>query len=83
MAAHNATYDFTCFEMYDSDQCGTCGPQELVQQNHYAAIAANAPFFGENALNIYDQRHYNQILYQSSNPRVIAGFAYLRLGMRT
>jgi len=79
VAAANATYDFTCFEMLDSDQCNTCGPQELVQQNHLAANAAGCPFFGENALQVYDQRHYNEILYQSSNPTLVLGFAYLRL----
>lgn len=78
-AAHGAGLSFTCLEMFDSDQCGTCGPQELVAQVHAAADDAGARFSGENALPVFDARHYGQIEYQARTPSPIAFFGYLRM----
>ena len=78
-AKYGASFDFTCMEMFDSDQCPSCGPQELVTQTHKAAIQYGVPYGGENALNVYDSRHYGQIQYQASNMGLIFVFAYLRL----
>ena len=76
---HGASLCFTCLEMFDSDQCASCGPQELVKQVRGAASQVGVPFEGENALPIYDSRHYNQIAYQSRTPNDAADFTYLRL----
>jgi beta-amylase len=75
----NAVLTFTALELFDSDQCGSCGPQELVDQVHEAAISAGVGFSGENALPMYDQRHYDEVVAKSSTPSVIDDFTYLRL----
>lgn len=80
MRRHGVGLAFTCLEMFDSDQCGSCGPQELVSQVRAAAAGAGVTFSGENALNVYDSRHYGQIEYQSRTPSDASFFGYLRLG---
>jgi beta-amylase len=79
---YNVTFDFTCLEMIDSDQpqqC-RCGPQELVVQTKRTAAAVGIPYAGENALEAYSSRSYDQIVTQSRVVRPVVGFTYLRLG---
>ncbi len=79
---YNTVFLFTCMEMTDESQggCG-CGPQELVAQTRTDAWNAGLQYAGENALEMYDDYHYNQILRQSSvGGRKISGFTFLRLG---
>jgi len=78
VALHNATFDFTCLEMQDSEQPAecACGPFELVQQAHAAADSRYAAFSGENALQRYDQTAYDTIKSQAVGADA---FTYLRL----
>jgi len=78
-ANHGAIFDFTCLEMFDSDQCSTCAPEELLKQVRGDVDSFNGRFGGENALPFYDERHYDMVLYQSRTPSDIDNFAYLRL----
>jgi beta-amylase len=81
-ARHNATFDFTCFEMKDSEQPSDCkcGPYELVQQTKQSAINKGIEYDGENALQRYDQTAYDTIKAQSSSlGKKIGAFTYLRL----
>lgn len=82
LSAHNATFDFTCLEMKDSEQPSSCscGPYELVQQTKAAAIAKNVKYSGENALQRYDTTAYSTIKSQaSSQSHTIDNFTYLRM----
>eukprot|EP01125_Pyxidicula_operculata_P021785 TRINITY_DN8637_c0_g1_i1.p1 TRINITY_DN8637_c0_g1~~TRINITY_DN8637_c0_g1_i1.p1 ORF type:complete len:445 (-),score=89.28 TRINITY_DN8637_c0_g1_i1:135-1469(-) len=78
---YGVTFDFTCFEMRDSEQPGyACsGPEELVQQTLVSARSKGVHFAGENALPRYDQTAYNTIVYESTRVFVINAFTYLRL----
>jgi beta-amylase len=83
LAKHNATFDFTCLEMRDSEQQGAncrCAPEELVYQTLQAAKQYNLRYSGENALERYDQTAYNTIEWESTRLFPISGFTYLRLG---
>ena len=78
----NATFDFTCLEMQDSEQPAECkcGPYELVQQTKQTAIDKNIGYSGENALERYDQTAYDTMKDQSSSlGHSILGLTYLRL----
>eukprot|EP00602_Paraphysomonas_sp_CaronLab_P004130 CAMPEP_0185024838 /NCGR_PEP_ID=MMETSP1103-20130426/8028_1 /TAXON_ID=36769 /ORGANISM="Paraphysomonas bandaiensis, Strain Caron Lab Isolate" /LENGTH=403 /DNA_ID=CAMNT_0027557903 /DNA_START=155 /DNA_END=1366 /DNA_ORIENTATION=+ len=82
VSAVNATFDFTCLEMKDSEQPAEClcGPYELVQQTKQSAINYKADYSGENALQRYDQTAYDTIKSQSSSlGHNIDAFTYLRL----
>lgn len=78
VASHNATFDFTCLEMQDSEQSSECkcGPYELVQQTKTSAATYGAGYAGENALQRYDQTAYDTIKSQAKGAEA---FTYLRL----
>lgn len=79
---YNATFDFTCLEMKDSEQPSECkcGPYELVQQTKQAALNKGAKYSGENALQRYDQTAYDTIKSQTTSfGKDISEFTYLRL----
>jgi beta-amylase len=80
--SNNATFDFTCLEMKDSEQPSECkcGPYELVQQTKQAAKNANGHYSGENALQRYDTTAYSTIKSQATSLNWnIDGMTYLRL----
>jgi len=78
---HDVTFDFTCFEMRDSEQPGNAcsSPEGLVYQSLRAADSFNLKYAGENALPRYDQTAYNTIQYESTRVFKINAFTYLRL----
>jgi len=80
-AKYGVTMIFTCLEMRNEEQqnCG-CAPVELVGLTMVAARDVNIPYSGENALNRYDTRAYDQIIYESNRVRPLHAFTYLRLG---
>jgi beta-amylase len=81
-ADHEASIDFTCLEMADSEQPASCdsGPEELVRQVQGSAKKAGLEFNGENALPRYDDTAYNKILSYRNTPGGLSTFTYLRLG---
>lgn len=82
-AKYNVFFDFTCFEMRDSEQTSgncRCAPEELVYQTLTAAHSNSIGYAGENALNRYDSTAYATIEYESKRVMVINDFTYLRLG---
>jgi len=78
-ATHNASIDFTCLEMLDSDHDPACesGPEGLVKQVKLGAKSAGIAFNGENALARYDDTAYKTI---ESYRNGMKDFTYLRLG---
>jgi beta-amylase len=73
----NATLDFTCLEMRNSEQNGADnGPEDLVAQVRGAAMSKGIMFNGENALPRYDWTAYEQIL---TSKWALTAFTYLRL----
>eukprot|EP01118_Nematostelium_gracile_P003699 TRINITY_DN1428_c0_g1_i1.p2 TRINITY_DN1428_c0_g1~~TRINITY_DN1428_c0_g1_i1.p2 ORF type:complete len:230 (-),score=54.04 TRINITY_DN1428_c0_g1_i1:58-747(-) len=84
-AKFNATFDFTCLEMVDSDPGCDSRPQELVEQTRLAAEKAGIRYAGENALPICqsggcDQSKWNQVIYQATQyGQDIERFTFLRL----
>lgn len=82
LAKNNATFDFTCLEMKDSEQPAecACGPFELVQQTKQSAINQHASYSGENALQRYDQTAYDTMKTQATSlGKDIDALTYLRL----
>ena len=82
LSPFNATFDFTCLEMKDSEQPAECkcGPYELVQQTKQAALNYKGSYSGENALQRYDQTAYDTIKNQATSLGTdIEAFTYLRL----
>jgi beta-amylase len=80
--ANNATFDFTCLEMQDSEQPSECkcGPFELVQQAKQATKNSKGHFSGENALQRYDTTAYGTIKSQATSlDWNIDAMTYLRL----
>lgn len=82
--ANNATFDFTCLEMKDSEQPSECkcGPYELVQQTKQAAknSGSRGHFSGENALQRYDTTAFDTIKSQATAlDWDIDAMTYLRL----
>lgn len=73
-----ASLDFTCLEMADSEQSSSCasGPEELVQQVIHGAESKSIKFNGENALPRYDNTAYGKIESYKSH---VNDFTYLRL----
>ena len=79
---YNATFDFTCLEMKDSEQPASCkcGPFELVQQTKKSAMAYGTAYSGENALQRYDQTAYDTMKTQATSlGKNIDALTYLRL----
>eukprot|EP00295_Goniomonas_pacifica_P040137 CAMPEP_0175994744 /NCGR_PEP_ID=MMETSP0108-20121206/54757_1 /TAXON_ID=195067 ORGANISM="Goniomonas pacifica, Strain CCMP1869" /NCGR_SAMPLE_ID=MMETSP0108 /ASSEMBLY_ACC=CAM_ASM_000204 /LENGTH=452 /DNA_ID=CAMNT_0017326811 /DNA_START=1 /DNA_END=1359 /DNA_ORIENTATION=+ len=79
---YGAAFDFTCMEMLDASQPSDCdcGPQELVAQTKQAAINANVPYGGENALPFLDAGGYKQVEAAASElGKPIDAFSFLRL----
>ncbi|KAK1407665.1 hypothetical protein QVD17_39286 [Tagetes erecta] len=64
LSRHYGVFNFTCLEMRDSehDAAKKCGPQKLVQQVFSAVKREEVHMAGENALERYDRKAYNQIL---------------------
>jgi beta-amylase len=82
LAKNNATFDFTCLEMKDSEQPSecACGPFELVQQTKQSAKDRHTAYSGENALQRYDQTAYDTIKTQATALGFnIDALTYLRL----
>jgi beta-amylase len=82
LAKNNATFDFTCLEMKDSEQPAecACGPFELVQQTKQSAINQHTSYSGENALQRYDQTAYDTMKTQATAlGKDIDALTYLRL----
>jgi len=77
-AREDATMDFTCLEMRNTEQPKECrsNPQDLVKQVIAASRANGIPFAGENALQRYDNYAYTQM--ESYRPDMIS-ITYLRL----
>ena len=83
LAKHGVVLNFTCMEMKDERQPGhaNCSPELLVRQVKEATKFAGVELAGENALGIYDDSAYSQVLTTS---RADAGsglsaFTYLRM----
>lgn len=88
---HNATLNFTCIEMRNSEQWfeAKCSPEGLVQQVLNAAWSQGVEVSCENALPRYDSAAFDQIL-RNARPdgvrtdgmpvRRISSFTFLRLG---
>mmetsp|Transcript_24021 Transcript_24021/g.56537 ORF Transcript_24021/g.56537 Transcript_24021/m.56537 type:complete len:507 (-) Transcript_24021:82-1602(-) len=70
--------DFTCLEMRNIEQpaAAASSPQELVQQVIKASKDAGIAFSGENALQRYDQRAYEQMLSYKDD---LHSLTYLRI----
>jgi len=83
LKAENASFDFTCLEMKNSEQPANArsNPEQLVAQTRRVCENNQVKYRGENALQRYDSTAYNQIVYQSrfSSGEPINGFTYLRL----
>jgi len=81
-AANGVRFDFTCFEMKDSEQSGDAcsAPQGLVALTLRTAKSFNVPYEGENALPRYDSTAYQTIIDNSRQNGTIDAFTYLRLG---
>ncbi|KAL4573020.1 hypothetical protein LXL04_019813 [Taraxacum kok-saghyz] len=64
LSRHYAAFNFTCLEMRDSQQpsIAKSGPQQLVQQVFSAVKREEGVMAGENALERYDRKGYNQML---------------------
>eukprot|EP01117_Protostelium_nocturnum_P009400 TRINITY_DN3353_c0_g1_i1.p1 TRINITY_DN3353_c0_g1~~TRINITY_DN3353_c0_g1_i1.p1 ORF type:complete len:461 (-),score=129.05 TRINITY_DN3353_c0_g1_i1:22-1404(-) len=82
----NATFDFTCLEMYDEPNSGCASKAAtLVNQTRNAARVTNIPFSGENAIQLCSPdcqsstASFNQIYTQSTVGSLISRFTYLRL----
>lgn len=75
----NASLDFTCMEMRNEEQPQRClsRPEELVHQVLLAGKEKSVPVSGENALQRFDDRAYDQVL---SHRKRLQAFTYLRLG---
>lgn len=85
LSKYGAVLDFTCLEMRTWDQPflkARCGPRQLVREVFQAAEGARVRVAGENALERYDKRAYDQIAkaYRSVDPDLVYGFTFLRLG---
>ncbi|CAK9161358.1 unnamed protein product [Ilex paraguariensis] len=91
LSRHDATLNFTCLEMRDSEQTAEAksAPQELVQQALSGGWREGIEVAGENALNRYDRTAYNQMLLnvrpngvnKNGLPKLrMSGLTYLRLG---
>lgn len=79
---NGVAFDFTCFEMRDSEQPGyACSnPQTLVRQTIDSVRATGGHYDGENALPRYDNTAYGTIIENSrQGPGTIKAFTYLRL----
>lgn len=70
--------DFTCLEMRDTEQppAAASSPQDLVAQVIQASKDAGIAFSGENALQRYDQRAYEQMLSYKDD---LHSLTYLRI----
>eukprot|EP01086_Lenisia_limosa_P017472 TRINITY_DN86_c0_g1_i2.p1 TRINITY_DN86_c0_g1~~TRINITY_DN86_c0_g1_i2.p1 ORF type:complete len:435 (-),score=94.87 TRINITY_DN86_c0_g1_i2:308-1612(-) len=78
-SAFETSFDFTCLEMRDQDQCSSCAPEELVSQVIETTNKFDVTFSGENALPRYDQAAYDTIFNQVSKAKNLGGFTYLRV----
>jgi len=81
-AANNVAFDFTCFEMKNSEQpdYACSAPQQLVAQTLRTVRTAGGGYDGENALPRYDSTAYETILNNAKgDPSLIHAFTYLRL----
>jgi len=75
----NATFDFTCFEMKNSEQSGAGadnGPEDLVGQVRDATFSRGVNLAGENALARYDYGGYQQVL---TSKWAMRAFTWLRM----
>nr|GMD37669.1 beta-amylase 3, chloroplastic [Ipomoea batatas] len=83
LAKHGVVFNFTCMEMKDGEQPGSanCSPEGLVRQVKVATKAAGAELAGENALERYDSRAYEQVLAtsRSDSGNGLSAFTYLRM----
>ncbi|KAL7587315.1 hypothetical protein Lser_V15G40380 [Lactuca serriola] len=91
LSRHYAAFNFTCLEMRNSEQptSAKSGPQELVQQVFTAVKREEGIMAGENALERYDYKAYNQILLsvrpngvnRKESPKLkMEALTFLRLG---
>ncbi|CDY71069.1 BnaCnng71190D [Brassica napus] len=90
LSKHYGTLNFTCLEMKDTDNSAEAlsAPQELVQMVLSKAWKEGIEVAGENALETYGTKGYNQILLNArpngvnhnGKPKLrMYGFTYLRL----
>ncbi|XP_057792445.1 beta-amylase isoform X2 [Salvia miltiorrhiza] len=90
ISRHYGTLNFTCLEMKNTEQPvnAKSAPEQLVQQVLSGGWAENVDVAGENALQRYDRKAYNQILLnvrpngvnKNGPPKYkMAGVTYLRL----
>ncbi|BAM80224.1 probable beta-amylase [Cyanidioschyzon merolae strain 10D] len=92
---HGIIWNFTCYEMRDSEQReGKCSPEGLVNRVRIAAQKHGVALAAENALPRYDRKAYKQIVAQAKpsswgislpfgrkaeTRKTLCGFTYLRL----
>lgn len=77
-AKEDATLDFTCLEMRNTEQREECHsrPEEMVMQVAMATGSAGVEFSGENALLRYDRTAFAQVRSYKAH---LGSFTYLRL----
>ncbi|GKT34949.1 Beta-amylase [Aduncisulcus paluster] len=80
LRGYGSAFDFTCMELYTQDQpaYAKCDPEAVTEQIMGECDDNGTEFAGENALEFYDQYHYNMIL-EHSNKHNINRLTYLRL----
>ncbi|GKT22002.1 Glycoside hydrolase, family 14 like protein, partial [Aduncisulcus paluster] len=80
LRGYGAVFDFTCMELYTQDQpsYAECDPEAVTEQIMTECDDNGTSFAGENALQFYDQYHYNMIL-EHSDKHNIERLTYLRL----
>lgn len=79
---HKGIFDFTCLEMRSMDQplWARCGPKQLVNEVFDYAWKDAVPIAGENALQDFSDKAFNQILSAMRNTKAEkSGFTLLRL----
>ncbi|KAI3931144.1 hypothetical protein MKX01_029334 [Papaver californicum] len=86
MAKRGAVLNFTCMEMRDGEQPAhaNCSPEGLVKQVKMATKITGTELAGENALERYDERAFEQVLAtsRSDSGNGLAAFTYLRMNKR-
>ncbi|OIW03585.1 hypothetical protein TanjilG_00555 [Lupinus angustifolius] len=91
LARHGAIFNLTCIEMRDHEQRqdAQCAPEKLVKQVALATQKAQIPLAGENALPLYDEYAYEQVIKASqldvdgnSDDRKMCAFTYRRMNLQ-
>ncbi|KAA6371928.1 MAG: Beta-amylase [Streblomastix strix] len=81
MKSLNVTFDFTCFEMKDSqqDQGADCGPEELVTMMLKTTKNAGVEISSENAIEQYHEDAFNQVIANTRKGTHVSAYTQLRM----